>query len=142
VSYRSISLLAGCVLAAASIAPVVASSSRATSGHIVAKRSAKKGASEVYLPAGLKNGHRYRLEVTSSGRHKVYVIGFQTYTYINSKHLFDGNKPFSLSGQTPYSYTFTQPSSRHLTSWSMAATTRVIGSHHLTVQVRDLGKTK
>lgn len=141
-STRLLGLLLGCTLAAGTIVPVAARSGHASTGHIVAQRSARKGASQVYLPAGLKNGHRYRLVAVSSGHHKLYVAGFEVYTYLNSRHLFDGQKMLSLSGTTPYSFTITQPSSRRLTSWSLAVTVRVAGSKKLTVQVRDLGKAK
>lgn len=132
------------LLSGAAVAPMsaIAGVPGKTSGHVLAQKSARKGSFGVYLPVRLTTGHRYRVEVVSSGHQKIRGNGFENYTYVSNKHLIQGTKPLSINGSTPYSLKITQPISAHLGGWILVVNVQLLSRHPLTVRVRDLGKHK
>lgn len=139
-SRRLSALLLVPILVLAFAVPVGARSAAASSTHIIAQKSSKKGARSVYLAHGLSYGHKYRIEIVSTGKYSISGYGFQNYTYVSHRQLVQGMKPFSVSGKTPYSNVITAPVSARLTGWSLTAEVTITGKHRLTVRYRDLGK--
>ena len=141
-SRRLFTIFLAPVLMCALAAPALAQSHRATRTHVIAQKSAKKGSDVVILSSGLIPGHRYRIEVLSSGKFPVAANGFQNYAYRSNHHIAAGTKPFSLRGKTPYTYKIPLPISSKLSEWSITVQTIISGEHPLTVRYRDLGSAK
>lgn len=139
-SRRLPALLLASAVTLALATPAAAQPAGAPSTHIIAQKTSKKGARGVYLSHGLTYGHKYRIEIVSSGKYSVSGYGFQNYTYVNHKQLVQGMKPFTVSGKTPYKSAVTPPVSAKLSGWILTAQVSVTGNHTLTVRFRDLGK--
>lgn len=139
---RLITVFPAAVLACALIAPALAQSSGAGRTHIIAQKSATKGSNVVILSSRLTPGHKYRVELVSSGKFAVSANGFVYYAYVVNRHAKAGTKPFSLAGKTPYTYRVPRPISSKLSGWSITIQAIISGKHPLTVRYRDLGATK
>jgi ribosomal protein L31 len=108
---------------------------------VVAQRSTKKTGT-VFLAARLTTGHRYRIDVTSSG-HRVFTgYGIENYVFVKNGQIGEGSKPLTLKGKTPWSLTLNQPISGHLGSWLLSTTVQVLGSRALTVRIVDTTHSK
>jgi hypothetical protein len=142
VSRRLITIFPAAALACALAAPALAQSAAAGRTHVIAQKSATKGSNVVILSSRLTPGHKYRIEMASSGKFAFSANGFENYTYFVSRHVAQRTKPFSLKGSTPYTHMILPPISAKLSGWSITVQAIIIGKHPLTVRYRDLGATK
>ncbi len=106
---------------------------------VVAQRTTKK-LPGIYLSHGLLPGHRYRLQVTSSGHRPIFGYGFEYYTYISDRLLHAGSHSLQIRGTTPTSLTLTQPIGNKLAEWDFVVTVQLRTGRGMTVRLIDLGK--
>lgn len=106
--------------------------------NVIAQRSSKT-ALGVYISHNLTPGHRYRLQVVARGRQPVVGSGFEYYTFMRNRRLYVGQRPLHLSGITPVSITFSQPTGKKPAEWNMAENVTLRRGHGLTVRLFDLG---
>jgi hypothetical protein len=133
-------LLAPLLLCA--VTPVSAMRAPAAHTHVVAQKSVKKGVGGLTLYGALKQGHKYRIEVVSTGKYAVTGSGFQNYTYKSGKQVGQGTKGFTLKGTTPFTMDIRAPTQATLMQWVLAVEVSIAGRHALTVRYRDLGSTR
>jgi hypothetical protein len=119
---------------------VMAATPAAAQNHIVAQRTSKVKPAHVFLGYHLKPGHRYRVDVSSGGRHSFSGFGTEIYQYVTNHTLHTGSKSMALSGVTPRSFTIAQPVSQNLGGWSIALNFQLMNAKGLTVRLVDLGK--
>jgi hypothetical protein len=107
------------------------------SSHVVAHKSSH-GAG-LYLAAGLRPGHKYRIEVRTSG-HKTFS-GFllEHVVGISGGRLFTDDPTKGLSGTTPRDFTIRQPVSG-IRQWGMTLQVALRHGTGVTVRILDLGK--
>lgn len=123
------------VAALAGATPVAASS------HVILqKTSAKRALGYLTVTAGLRPGHRYRLEVASIGHSDFQGYGFEELTYIYKKNASRLNQSLKLKGSTPKSFTLVAPNRGRLTSWLLGLSVQTKNHRRLTVRVVDLGR--
>jgi hypothetical protein len=122
------------VLASAVVTPAFAGS------HVVARGSSTQYGGTVYLRHALSPGHRYKINVTASGRHPFAGNAQEDYLGFYKGHLYSGSKSLKLQGNTPGVFTASQPISGTLSSWMIAVQVQLKSGKGLTVQLIDLGK--
>lgn len=105
--------------------------------RVVAQKSIKRSYATVFLMHNLAAGHRYRIDVTSSGHQKFAGYGVENYAYVSNHMLHTGIKSLTLAGATPRSFPVSQPTSNHVTEWTLAVNIQINGGPGLTVRFVD-----
>ena len=126
--------VAVCVLASLLAPPSLARS------NVIAQKSTKVPLGTVYLRSGLRPGHWYRIDVTSSGHQPFSGYGTEYIIGVAKGSLFTGSPSLNLNGTTPRFFAVTQPVKAKLSEWILAVQIQVKKGHNLTVRFRDMGK--
>lgn len=105
--------------------------------HVVAQKSSRSAG--IYLAAGLHPGHKYRIEVRTSG-HKAFA-GFvlEHIVGISSGHLFTDDPTKKLTGTSPRDFTIRQPVAGKIGQWGITLQIALRKGLGITVRIIDLG---
>jgi hypothetical protein len=106
--------------------------------HVVYQKN-NKLASGFPVLVGLASGHSYRVDVISVAKRSFTVNGYQNYSYIANKGLFEKSAGVTKRGTTPGSFTIKQPRSGKLSQWILGLQVQLSKGRGLTVRVIDLG---
>ena len=109
--------------------------------HVIFQKS-NKYATGIPVMVGLLTGHSYRVDISAPTKRSFVASGYENYSYIANKGMFQRTASVSKHGSTPATFVVKQPRAGKLTQWVLGLQVQITKGRGVTVRVTDLGTGK